>query len=179
MFKNIFAGLLFTAATQSANSSLPPHHLLAQHEMSLDKRYSNAFVNDVFKDNILLTLNYLRNEVKNPNQIKWNEIEKPFSFQMKLMPDTTFAFHDSLLPQFENTFVTTTNAHFDSNEGFKSDGYLIGDGVCHLASLLNWTASDAGLINLAPTNHNFANIPEVPQKYGVAIYDQPGETSSS
>jgi vancomycin resistance protein YoaR len=66
------------------------------------------------------------------------------------------------------------NAHFNYDDGFKSDGYLTGDGVCHLASIIYWAAKDAGLAALAPTNHNFATIPEVPKEYGVAIYYIPG-----
>jgi hypothetical protein len=31
---------------------------LAYHEFSLNDRYANTYVNDVFKDNILLTLDY-------------------------------------------------------------------------------------------------------------------------
>lgn len=42
------------------------------------------------------------------------------------------------------------------------------------ASLLYWAAKDAGLAALAPTNHDFASIPEVPKEYGVSIYFTPG-----
>jgi vancomycin resistance protein YoaR len=56
-----------------------------------------------------------------------------------------------------------------SDEGFKYDGDVTGDGVCHFASLIYWTAKDAGLTAYAPSNHNFAKINDVPREYGVAI----------
>ena len=39
-----------------------------------------------------------------------------------------------------------------------------------MASLMYWTAKDAGLATLAPTNHNFANIPGISREYGVSIF---------
>lgn len=151
---------------------------LASHEMSLDHRYDVASVNQVFKDNILLNIAYLKNEPINPKAVNWNQIEQPFSYQFSLKPGQTFAFHDDVKPNYTNV-VKTTNAHFDWDEGFKSDGYLTGDGVCHLASLMYWTAKDAGLQTEAPTNHDFMKINEIPKKYGVAIYDAPGQTATN
>jgi len=55
----------------------------------------------------------------------------------------------------------------------------MGDGVCHLASLMHWAASDAGLVSVAPTRHDFATIPEVPKEYGVAIYYDPGNDTGN
>jgi len=75
--------------------------------------------------------------------------------------------------------VKTTNAHFNYQDGFKSSGYLYGDGVCHLASLLYWASKDAGLLAFSPTNHDFANINEVPKEYGVSIYYLPGSFEKS
>jgi hypothetical protein len=113
------------------------------------------------------------------NNVAWNNVTKPFSYTFSLNPKQTFAFHDDVLPQYKETLVKTTTADFSSDQGFKSDGYLVGDGVCHLASLINWTAKDAGLSVYAPTNHNFAVIPDVPKEYGVAIYDQHNQPSAS
>lgn len=148
---------------------------LAQQEISLDKRYGTSFVNDVFKDNILLNLSYLRGEIKSKEDINWDEVKQPFTYQFKLNPDEVFAFHDGLLPEYKDRVKITTNAHFNALEGFKSDGYLYGDGVCHLASLINWAARDAKLDVKSPTNHDFANIPEIPRQYGVSIYAQAGK----
>jgi len=152
---------------------------LATHEISLNERYSNAFVNDVFKDNILLTLNYLDGAVESPKDISWSEVEKPFHYEFTLKPGEGFAFHDKLLPEYSGRVVKTTNAHFNFQDGFKSDGYLTGDGVCHLASLIYWVAKEAGLATVAPRNHDFANIPGVPREYGVSIYARPGEAASA
>ncbi len=156
-------------------SYFPREVLLARHEFSLKDRNGNAMVNQVFKDNILLNLAYLSGKVRNAYDIDWNIIEKPSYYEFTLNPGQTFAFHDSILSEFRNNVVKTSNAHFNSEEGFKSDGYLVGDGVCHLASLINWAAQDAKLTTDAPTNHNFAVIPEIPAQYGVAIYNAPDE----
>ncbi len=152
---------------------------LATHEFSLDKRYGNEFVNNVFKDNILLTIDYLRGDKIDPSKINWTEVEKPFTYTLSLKPGDVFAFHDDVLPQYTGKITKTTNAHFNYSDGFKSDGWLTGDGVCHLASLMYWTAKDAGLDALAPTRHDFANIPEVPREYGTAIYEVPGQSGSN
>lgn len=152
---------------------------LAQHEFSLSNRYGNSYVNDVFKDNVLLTIKYTTGTKIDPKTIDWKILEKPFVYKMNLKPGEIFAFHDDVLPQYKGKVIKTTNAHFNFAEGFKSDGYLTGDGVCHLASLLYWVAKDAGLSVYAPTNHNFAPVPEVPKEFGVSIYNYPGRSSSN
>jgi vancomycin resistance protein YoaR len=55
----------------------------------------------------------------------------------------------------------------------------MGDGVCHLASLFYWAAKDAGIEALAPVNHDFAVIPQIDKKYGVAIYADPTNATVS
>lgn len=142
---------------------------LASHSFSMEDRYDVTSVNTVFKDNILLTLAYMDNKVTSKNNISWNEVEKPFHAEFSLKPGERFAFDDNMLPDYSDNVVKTMNAHFIWDEGFKSDGYLTGDGVCHLASLIYWAARDAGLSTYAPSNHNFAKINEVPKEYGVAI----------
>lgn len=163
------------------HQTAPKEHILAAKEISLDKRYPVDSVNKVFKDNILLNVAYMTNSVEDPKEIKWDSIEKPFSKEIVLQPNQVFAFHDAVLPQYKNDVSLTSHAHFNSQEGFLSDGYLVGDGVCHLASLMYWAAKDAELDATAPTNHDFMPIPEVPRKYGVAIYadpNNPGVSSS-
>ncbi|OGH18603.1 MAG: hypothetical protein A2868_02460 [Candidatus Levybacteria bacterium RIFCSPHIGHO2_01_FULL_40_15b] len=151
---------------------------LASREFSLEKRYADAFVNSVFKDNILLTLKYLSGEEIDPGKVDFEKVRKPFEYKFVLKPRETFAFHDDVLPEFQGKVSKTTNAHFNGQEGFRSSGFLVGDGVCHLASLLYWAARDAGLETLAKVDHNFANIPEVSKEYGVSIYAYPGEQYS-
>ena len=179
MFSGLAATIAFLSVTSFHGVMLQAApKVLATHEFSLETRYTNNFVNDVFKDNILLTLAYLRGGVSKA-PVNWTEVTKPFQYTLTLQPGEVFAFDDSVLDQFKGKKGYTTNAHFNSQEGFKSDGYLVGDGVCHLASLLYWVAKDAGLDSLAPTNHNFAEIQGVPREYGVAIFYQPNEQGES
>ncbi len=151
-------------------SILAQHASLAQHSFSLDERYGNSYVNNVFRENILLTIAYMTGSVGRASDIDWQNINKPNHRSFVLGPGEVFAFHDGILSTYRNKKVITTNAHFGGSEGFLSDGYLYGDGVCHLASLMYWTAKDAGLATLAPVNHNFANIPGVSREYGVSIF---------
>lgn len=175
MFLSLLLGLGMLA---SVNVHTPTTTLLASGAFSLDKRYADTFVNEVFKDNILLTLAYMRGLpiTASPN---WSDIEKPFTYSFTLKPGEVFAFHEDTLPEFDGKVVKTTNAHFGSQEGYKSDGYLVADGVCHLASLINEAAQKAGLKVVAPTNHDFAVIPEVDRKFGTAIYFMPGQKNAN
>ncbi len=148
-------------------------------EISLENRYDNKFVNDVFKDNILLNIAYMSGKISNKSDINWNNIEKPFNYKFTLLPAKTFAFHDDVLPQYKDSVAITTKSNFNFQDGFKSDGYLTGDGVCHLASLIYWAAKAANLETYAPRNHDFARIPQIDREYGVAIYKMPGQTQSN
>ncbi len=152
---------------------------LSQRTLPLENRYGESSVNAVFKDNILLTMAYMESKVENPKTISWETLEKPASFDLILNPNETFSFHEDVLAQYHKKVVKTTNAHFNYQEGFKSDGYLFGDGVCHLASLLYWVAKDANLEAYAPTNHDFAAIPDIPKEYGVSIYNAPGKYATN
>ena len=147
----------------------PQKEVLASHAFSLEYRYPVASVSEVFKDNILLTVAYLSGKEKTTNPA-WGEVNKPFTYELTLEKGQTFAFHDTVLPKYQGKVKKTTGLYFNAYEGFKSDGYLVGDGVCHLASLMYWVAKDAKLEALAPVNHDFANIPEVSREHGVAIY---------
>lgn len=146
---------------------------IAQREFSLEQRYANPFVNGVYKDNILLVLKYSSGEKIDARNIDWKKVNEPFKYISTLKPGETFAYHEDILPKYEGKVTKTTNALFNYDQGFKSSGWLMGDGVCHLASLLYWVAKDAGLDAIAPTRHDFANIPEVPREFGVSIYNNP------
>lgn len=180
---NIIGPILFFIATQISGLAMDKNavnmNLLSAQSISLENRYGDKFVNDVFKDNILLNIAYLSGKVTKREDINWSEIEKPFEYKFTLMPNKTFAFHDDVLEQYKGSLVKTTNAHFNFDDGFKSDGYLTGDGVCHLASLMYWSAKTAGLDTFAPTNHDFAVIPEIDKKFGVAIYKMPGSSNAN
>ena len=154
-----------------------PGNLLASHVMPLDNRYPVPSVGDIFRDNILLTLHYMSGRVSNPSQIKWDEIRKPYTYEFVLKPGETFAYHDDVLPEYQDSLAISTKAHFNAQEGFLSDGFLYGDGVCHFASLMHWVAKDAGLKVDARVNHDFANIPDVPMQYGTSIITDPTVSS--
>lgn len=177
----IIALTLFPAIAFSGYPVSMPHSQmeLASHEMPLRDRQPNKGVNDIFRDNILLNLAYMDGAVSSKTQINWDLIRRPVIYQFNLGPGQTFAFHDSVLPEYQGRVTYTSNAHFNFSDGFKSDGYLVGDGVCHFASLINWAARDAGLFAVAPTAHNFANIPDVPKQYGVAIFYHPNQAQTS
>lgn len=172
-------GINLSFAQTLPKPNKPSEQVLSSRSISLEKRYSNKFVNDVMKDNILLNIAYMEGKVGKDAAINWQEIEKPFHYSFTLKPNETFAFHDDVLPEYQGKIAKTTNAHFNSQEGFKSDGYLVGDGICHLASIIYWAAKDAGLEVKAPTNHDFMPIPQIPKEFGVAIYDFPGQSYSN
>ncbi len=171
----LLAHLILVSPQVKGNSSVA----LASRSFSLENRYDNTFVNDVFKDNILLTLKYMDGEVKSKTGISWPEVEKPFRTEFTLNPGEGFAFHDQVLPEYKDSVVKTTNAHFNSDDGFKSDGYLVGDGVCHLASFIYWVALDAELEPVSLASHDFAKINDVPKEYGVSIKYMPGAFANS
>lgn len=165
---------ILTAATlllTNPRATTPPQ-ALAQVAYSLENRYANSLVNDVFSDNILLTIAYLGGKVKKNKPIDWMAVQAEGAEQFTLKPGETFAFHDAVLDKYTDKIALTTNAHFNSLEGFKSDGWLIGDGVCHLASFMYVAAKEAGLEVEAPTSHDFAVIPNIEKKDGVSIYSE-------
>lgn len=167
----------FTSPLMSENSVHAKQ--LASEQISLEKRYGDTYVNGVFKDNILLNLSYLSGKVTKKEDIKWDKIEEPVNYKFTLSPGKTFAFHEDVLEKYKESVTLTTNANFNFDDGFKSDGYLVGDGVCHLASLMYWVAKEAGLDAFAPTSHDFNQIPEISKEYGVSIYKNPGNISAN
>lgn len=180
MLKTALTAFAIILLTGFYNPTLPnasqETQRLASKELNLENRQVDRWVNSVFKDNILLNLAYLKGDAK-PNQINWAEVKASKSFEFKLEPNQTFAYHGQIAPEYKDKVVKTTNANFNGAQGFKSDGYLMGDGVCHLASLIYWVAKDAGLDADAPVNHDFAKINDVPSEYGVAIYNDPSSPS--
>ena len=177
----MMAALFVTSGQPTPVPTVQPvvhEQVVSTRSMSLANRYPVKSVSDVFRDNILLTIYYMTGKVSDPSQIKWDEIRKPMHAELTLQPGEVFAFHDDVLPQYRGKTIKTTKSHFNGAEGFLSDGYLYGDGVCHLASLINWAARDAGLNVTSLVNHNFANVPEVPREYGVSIYATGGNSAT-
>lgn len=147
---------------------------LSTRELSLDQRHSAKSVNEVFKKNILLNLAYLNGSVSNKGDISWDKLtNQPIEFSFILKPGQTFAYHQDILPQFNDSLSLTTNSYFGPGQGYLFSGFLYGDGVCHLASLINWAAQDANLDVLVPKKHSIAHIPQIPDQYGVSIYIDP------
>lgn len=151
---------------------------IASESYSLLDRYRVPSVNNVFADNILLTLSYMSGQTKDAAHLDWNQVRGNNTFSFVLGPGKTFAFHDEVDQKYQSTLERTTNAHFMSYEGFKSDGYLVGDGVCHLASFINAVASKAGLAVDAPVRHDFAPVPDVNRINGTAIFYDPTNPST-
>lgn len=165
----IVASIFAVTASAFTLGSLPKEQSLAYREIPLENRNADRFVSDVMKDNILLNAAYMSGKVTSKKDVNWDTIRKPFVYEFTLNPGQVFAYHDQVLPEYRGKVVKTTNARFNFQEGFKSDGYLYGDGVCHFASIIYWAAKEAKLKTIAPSNHNFAVIPNVPREYGVAI----------
>lgn len=168
-----------TSLLSFGKKNQPQKILLAQQQISMDKRHPAPFVNRVFRDNILLNLAYLAGKVDKADNIDWDVITKPFSYEFSLGQNEVFSYHEDIFDEYKGKVVKTTNAHFNAQDGFLTDGYLFGDGVCQLASLFNWVAKEAGLLVKAPTNHDFAPIPEIAKKHGVSIYYNPGSYSAN
>ena len=176
--------LISTALLPVSHAAAPllspiPEHLLvfnikeevlAEHFLDLTIRDEDANANQGFADNILLALHYLKGDIED-SKVNWNWTRAPFEVSFTLQPGEVFAFHDNVLAEFANP-VATMNSEFMTYEGYKSVWGLGGNGVCHLASLINWVATEAGLEVVAPNGHNFASIPGVPKKYGTSIRSQ-------
>jgi len=145
--------------------------VLSEKEFSLENRYAVKSVNEVMKKNILLNLAYLNGTVTKKADIDWNQVTSPFHFEKTLEVGETFAYHTTVRKEYTDKVAFTTKSNFNAADGYLSDGYLFGDGVCHIASLINWAALEAGLETVVPKDHRSVGpIPDVPDDYGVSIY---------
>jgi len=173
----IFFASIFAVQVEAMGfGDIPQWETLSKQTISLSNRNADPFVNEVFKDNMLLNISYMAGKVQNASQINWSDVEKPFVYEFTLNPGEAFAFHDDVLPEFKGKVVRTGNSHFNYQDGYKTDGFLYGDGVCHLASLMYWAAKDARLLAKAPIRHTIAPIPDVAYENGVAIYYSPNNS---
>lgn len=148
------------------------NQVLAEGILDLNNRSSNHFLNEIYKYNILLAL--WRLPLNDLRSFKENNLRV-----FVLEPNAVFAFHEILLDEFKNRKVISLGSRFAANEGFKSSGVLVGDGVCHLASFINWIGQKAGLSAKAPVSHNFQAISGVPKEYWVSIKYDPFNSNSS
>ena len=168
----------------SGSAQLKPIYEQAQVEigsrtMSLDMRYGHDQPENIYKDNILLNLAYLSGSVKSKSDIDWNQLRQAKSIEFSLEPGQRFAYHDIIDPKYKDNVALAVKTNFGAGDGYKFEGGLYGMGVCHLASLIHWAALDAGLESVAPSNHDFYPIPEIPKEYGVAVYNSPDAVSAS
>lgn len=142
--------------------------ILSTQTLDLTKRSPYLLVNEGFSDNILLSLHYLNGEEFSANKVDWLKIREPFRVSFTLGSNQVFAFHDLVLPQYKDP-VVTMKSNFTMKEGYKFVAGLPGSGVCHLATLMNWVAREAGLEVLALANHDFAPVKGVERQYGTSI----------
>lgn len=167
------ASLLFSQPTMvspvAGNAGqLVQNQVLASETMDLSYRYPVKSVSDGFSENIFIALGYLA--------FQGDALEAQageFAFVLVLNPGEVFAFHKNILPEFKQDKIITQESGFLKKEGYVSVAGLQGNGVCHLASLMNFVATGAGLEVTAPMNHNFAQIPGIDRKYGTSIYYLP------
>lgn len=183
---------LFTAASNAvfAHQTLTPGDVLAwtaeseiitQHTLPLSESQGEDvdYISRAASDNILLALHYLADTVpKQGEAVDWEQIRQPQLISLKLNPGEVFAFHPETLSKFQNKPVKAVQTNFYGSDGYVVDNNLIGNGVCYLASLMNWTASEAGLAVTAKINHDFFPVPNVPSEYGTSIFYIPGADSS-
>ena len=138
--------------------------ILSSESMDLTSRYPVESIGTGFAENILIALSYFASEDEEGKEIL------PDSFSLVLRPEDVFAFHKKgVLSEFKDSKIVSQESDFTTNYGYKVVAGLGGNGVCHLASLINKAALKAGLEVVAPVNHNFASIPGIEKEYGVSI----------
>lgn len=154
------ASLLFrgeinaTSSAQKDINSLLKWETVASQSIDLSYRYPEQGISEGFKENILIAVDYL-------NKINDGVII--------LNPNEVFSFHKNILPEYANYKIVTQESGFIVKDGYKTVAGLGGNGVCHLASLMNWAAQEAGLEVRSDVNHDFAAIPGIDPKYGTSI----------
>lgn len=183
MLKEAVVGLAMVSLTNLASfvSTISSDTFPKQEEILAVKELD--FDNKVFADNILLALHYRKGDVlqmkDSKGEIDWDKVRKPFETSFILKPGEAFAFHNNVLPEYKDSVSYTMNSRFFGEEGYKFLDGLGGNGVCHLASLINWTASETNLKVAAKVNHDFYPVPGVPREFGTSIfYSQNGGNNS-
>lgn len=163
--------------------------VLARQELDLNNRYPVNSVNEVFSDNIILYLHYMNGSVTsvldtekstaNRRIIDWEKARKPLAFSLTLSPNEVFVFHPDVLKEFDEKNLTIVDTSFGSTDGYRFIAGLWGNGVCHIASLINWVSKEAGLTVTSKVNHDFAVINGIEKKFGTAIYYLEGSNWSN
>jgi len=136
--------------------------VLSSETMDLGSRYHVESISNGFMRNILINVWYLVGT-------------KPLILQ----PGEVFAFHKNILPQFKDEKIVTQESGFNSQDGYVAVAGLYGNGVCHLATLMNWVSSEAGLEVTALASHDFSPVPGIDRKYGTSIRYMPDGSRNS
>jgi len=162
---------VYENAGQAGELVVNTQKTLASEYLDLDYRYPVETTSQGFKSNILTSLYYFSrieagdSEKDNPNA----ENDVPKLFSIKLNPGEVLAFQDNIPEEYTKYTVKTQKSYYRASEGYNLTAGLWGNGVCHLATLMNWVATEAGLQVNAPTRHDFAKIPGTDPKYGTSI----------
>lgn len=147
--------------------------ILASETMDLSYRYPVESVSKGFKENILVNLYHFSkiNSGVDERGTETNnsQVDVPSNFAITLNPGEVFAFHDKISSEFSKDKVITPNSGYGANDGYILISGLYGNGVCHLATLMNYVAQKAGVEVVALTRHDFAAIPGFDREYGTSI----------
>jgi hypothetical protein len=147
--------------------------LLASESLDLSYRYPVESVSKGFKENILVNLYHFSQIGSDTPYEGIGSLEAqeklPDTFSITLKPNEVFAFHDKILAQYKEDKVLAPKSKYGSRDGYLLISGLYGNGVCHLATLMNWVASETDLEVTALTRHDFAKIPGTDPKLGTSI----------
>lgn len=178
-FVPIDAGIVMPSFDEPKSNATTNSIVLSSAFLDLTKRVPDRTVNEIFADNILLNLHYIKGDVADVSiepirgqnwKPIWEKVREPFAFSITLNPGEVFAFHNYVLPEFEGRKLKASWTQFSSWEGYKTYAGLSGNGVCHLATLINYVATKAGLKVTAPTRHDFFLVNGFDRTFGTSIY---------
>lgn len=147
--------------------------VLSTGTMDLSYRYPIENTSRVFAENILVNLYHLSRLGKGESEqitegFKPQE-NVPASFSLTLQPGEVFAFHDQVLNQYKESKIVAPEGGYRPKDGYILLGGLYGNGVCHLATLMNYVARRSGVEVTALTRHDFAPVPGFDREYGTSI----------
>lgn len=148
------AGAFLEKPDGAQAQSLPERQLLTTRMMSLGNRHLSSEINAIWAKNILLAVSRI----------------SPLDAG-RLKEDPTFLGSIQMVPDAEFSFVKEAGPTLTEKDGFLSDGILPGNGVCHLASLINWALEDASISGIEINNvvPHSAPIPGIPNNRAVSI----------
>ena len=70
--------------------------VIGERSISLENRQINRPLNEIYKDNILLNMAYMRGVVTKGSTVNWDTVRAPFEYEFVLQPGEKFAFHDEV-----------------------------------------------------------------------------------